>query len=79
MLTEHAIFDFTPQLDKIHCKILYLVGEEDPVHPVASAVETANYLKSNCQLTVIKNTGDPVYRDKPDETYKIIIDFLHEL
>ena len=79
MKTEHGTFDFTPELHTITCPVLHLAGENDPVHPMSCAVETAKRIGDNCQLSIIKNTGDPVYRDKPTETLLIITSFFAKL
>ncbi len=79
MKTEHAKFDFTDQLHQIACPVLHLAGENDPIHPVFSAEETAQKIGNNCQLEVICETGDPVYRDKPDESAAIINNFITSL
>ena len=76
MLTEHGAFDFTSSLNRIHCPVLYLVGENDPVHPASCAIDTAKYIGENCELSIIKDTGDPVYRDQPDETIRVILYFF---
>ena len=76
MLTEHGKFDFTSNLYKIHCPVLHLAGENDPVHPVSCAIDTAKNIGSNCELSIIKDTGDPVYRDRPKETVKVISGFI---
>lgn len=76
MLTEHGQFDFTTSLHKIHCPVLHLAGEHDPVHPASCAIDTAKHIGENCELSIIKDTGDPVYRDKPDETTGVISDFF---
>lgn len=79
MKTEHRIFDFTDKLHTITCPVLHLAGENDPVHPMSCAIETAEKIGRNCQLSIIKNTGDPVYRDKPTETLLIITRFFTKL
>ena len=79
MLEEHAKFDFIPDLPKIHCPVLHLAGDNDPVHPVASAIETAEHIGQSCELIIIKNTGDPVYRDQPDETFDVMSGFIDKL
>ena len=79
MLTEHGKFDFTSNLHKIHCPVLHLAGGNDPVHPVSCAIDTAKNIGGNCELSIIKDTGDPVYRDKPKETVKVISDFITRL
>lgn len=79
MKTEHGKFDFTSGLNKINCPVLHLAGENDPVHPVICAIDTAKHIGENCQLKIIKDTGDPVYRDKPEETVAIISSFLSKL
>ena len=79
MKTEHRTFDFTSRLHTIFCPVLYLAGENNPVHPMICATETAKLIGENCQLTIIPNTGNPVYRDKPTETLSIITTFFASL
>lgn len=79
MKPEHRTFDFTSKLHTITCPVLHLAGENDPVHPVSCAVDTAKKIGDNCQLSIIKNTGDPVYRDKSTETLSIITSFFAKL
>lgn len=76
---EHGKFDFTPELFKICCPVLYLAGENDPVHPVSCAIETAEAIGDFCELVIIKDTGAPVYRDRPEETINIISKFFNTL
>jgi len=79
MRTEHGKFDFTSSLHRISYPVLHLAGEKDPVHPASCAVDTAKNIGENCKLIIIKDTGDPVYRDKPDETIALISSFLTKL
>lgn len=79
MKTEHRTFDFSSKLHSITCPVLYLAGENDPVHPMSCAIETAKKMGENCQLEIIADTGDPVYRDKPEETITVIAEFLGKL
>lgn len=80
MGSEYTSFDLRPQMPKITTKILYLTSHEDPVHPIAGVRETIKYLRKNiCELVIIANTGDPVYRDQPEETARIIRQFFVQL
>ena len=79
MNTEYGKFDFSSELHKISCPVLHLAGENDPVHPASCAIETARNIGKYCELVIMPNTGDPVYRDKPDETIAIISSFLKKL
>lgn len=76
MKTEHGKFDFNSKLHHITCPVLYLAGENDPVHPSVCAVKTASDIGENCQLIVLKDSGDPVYRDTPEEASRLILEFL---
>jgi pimeloyl-ACP methyl ester carboxylesterase len=76
MEEEHGKFNFTKELSKIQCPVLHLAGENDPVHPVSCAEETARHIGKLCEFVIIKNTGDPVYRDQPEETLNIISNFI---
>ncbi|MEM9242988.1 MAG: alpha/beta hydrolase [Pseudomonadota bacterium] len=64
---EHNTFDFMADLRNITVPVLQLIGGKDPVHPKASALETAKALtKAKLQSLVFANAGDTVYRDEPE-------------
>lgn len=76
MRTQHTKFDLRKDIDTIECPVLYMAGENDPVHPAVCARETAALIGENCNLVIIEDTGDPVYRDKPQETIAYITEFI---
>lgn len=80
MTDEFGTFDLTAGLSRITCPVLYLVGEYDWVHPPICSERTAK-LMSNAQveMLVIKNTGDPIYRDQPQVTQKAIQQFFSKI
>jgi pimeloyl-ACP methyl ester carboxylesterase len=74
---EYYKFDFRPQLDslKLHLDtlqtagehipdIIMIAGEYDPEHPIEGAIEATSLLGNHAICIVIKNTGDPIYRDQ---------------
>ena len=52
---------------------------EDPEHPPSSAEKMVQKL-TNCKTehALIEDAGDPVYRDKPTETLKILKSFINQ-
>ena len=66
MSEEFPTFNLTPGLNKITCPVVYLVGEHDCVHPLASAEQTrAGMVNATVQFEVLP-TADPIYRDEPE-------------
>ena len=80
MRDEFPKFDLTFGLDRITCPVLYLVGQYDCVHPPGCAELTIIGM-TNAEVThcVIADTGDPVYRDKPEESAAAVRGFLTTL
>ncbi|HJO94375.1 MAG TPA: alpha/beta hydrolase [Victivallales bacterium] len=54
---------------------LILAGDKDPEHPWQAAKTVSERINS-ASFNLLKGAGDPVYRDKPDETSTIIRDFI---
>ena len=83
---EYYKFDFTYQLKELKLnfdklekssqqtipEIYMIAGEYDPEHPFECAVQAAMILDHYANAIVIADTGDPVYRDKPDEVYHLL-------
>ena len=77
MTDEFGSFDLSADLHRITCPVLYLVGEYDWVHPPVCSERTAKLMcNAQVEMVVIKNTGDPIYRDQPQTTEKTIRQFL---
>jgi len=77
---EYYNFNLLDELKKISAKILYLVGELDPEHPLESAHETfAHMRKETASLKIIAGAGAPPYRDKPAEVLNILRDFVAKI
>lgn len=74
---EQYSFNYLPELDKISTPTLVIAGQEDPEHPWECAKEMADRMTScSVQFELIQDAGDPVYRDKPAETLKILREFI---
>lgn len=80
MTDEFGTFDLTADLYRITCPVLYLAGEYDWVHPPICSESTAKLMcNANVERVVIKNTGDPIYRDQPQLTQQAIQQFLSKI
>jgi proline iminopeptidase len=80
MTDEFGSFDLSADLDRIICPVLYLVGEYDWVHPPICSERTAKLMyNAKVEMCLIKNTGDPIYRDQPQATEKAIRQFLKKV
>lgn len=77
---EYYSFDYLDQVGKINTPTLYLCGENDPEHPWVSAQQTANRMKADLvSFHKLNNAGDPVYRDAPELTLKILTEFIENI
>lgn len=69
--------DIVDQLGRIKSPTLVLVGELDPVTPVAAAEEMVDALPEGiAQLEVIDGAGHWAWKDAPDRFWPIIIEFI---
>ena len=68
-------FDSTNWISKINTEILIIAGKEDVDTPLYCAERVHEKLK-NSELKIIENAAHMMYREKPDEVYKIILDFF---
>ena len=77
MQDENTVFDYRTALDQIICPVLYLAGDLDPVHPAATALDTAQYFpQDQLNFHIISGAGAPVYQDRPEQTEKYVRDFI---
>jgi pimeloyl-ACP methyl ester carboxylesterase len=70
--------DYRERLKKsIQCPVLFLAGEDDPNHPLASSVETANCIPEKYRhFHIIPQSGAPVYQDQPDAFKQLVSEFI---
>lgn len=74
---EFDTFDLRPDLTKIICPILYLVGQYDCIHPAASAIKTRDAMvNAKIDFHVVEDSADPVYIDQWEIATKLVTDFL---
>ena len=72
-------FDLLPELRKISCPTLVLVGEEDPITPPADSEDIAAALPPDrVRLERFAGCGHGVFRDAPDRAFGVIREFLRE-
>ena len=75
---EYYKFNFLEDLYRINTPTLILAGDLDPEHPWQSAEEMAAKMQPDkVNLNIIPGAGDTVYRDKPEETERIIRSFIN--
>jgi proline iminopeptidase len=68
-------FDLVERLDAVRARALVVVGELDPVTPVAAAEEIANALP-NARLEVLAAAGHFAWMDVPDRYWRMLSDFV---
>lgn len=62
-------------LSGIHCPVLWLVGREDPLVPLA-AMQEAHHLTTGSELAVVDDCGHSTYFEKPEVFNHLVMDFL---
>ena len=76
---EHGKFDFREALKSVQCPILQVAGDDDPVHPVVCAEETAECIpKQYRNLVRLAKAGTPAYHDQPQAAADAVNKFLSE-
>ena len=74
---EGCQFNFLPDLGRIRCPTLVLVGEEDPVTPPADAAEMVAALPPDLvRFERFAGCGHGVERDDPEAACRVIREFL---
>lgn len=77
---EFGNFDLTPGLANITCKVLYMAGEFDCVHPAACAEKTQKLMKNaEVDFHIVKQSADPVYVDQWVLAKDLVSSFVQEL
>jgi proline iminopeptidase len=74
---EQRTFDLTGSLDRITAQVLVLSGEDDPVCPTKGARILADGIgPDRATLEVFADCGHGVWRDRPDEAFAAIRQFI---
>jgi proline iminopeptidase len=76
---EDRTFNLLPDLPKIRCPTLVLVGEDDPITPPGDADDIAAALPAElARLECFAGCGHGVFRDAPEPAFRVIRDFIRE-
>lgn len=74
---EDRTFNLLPELSKVRCPTLVLVGEEDPITPPADAEDITAALPAGLgRLERFAGCGHGVFRDAPDAAFRAIREFI---
>lgn len=73
---EFHTFDFLPGLREVRSECLVIVGEEDPITPVADALDLHAALPPGACLARIPDCGHSPYMDQPVLTRRIVERFI---
>jgi proline iminopeptidase len=74
---EDRTMNFLPDLAKVQCPTLVLVGEEDPITPVGDAEDIAAALPEGlAELRRFPDCGHGVFRDSPEAGLDAIRQFI---
>jgi proline iminopeptidase len=76
---EQRTMDLLPGLAQARCPVLVMVGEDDPVCPVADALDIAAALPPRwMQLARFPNVGHGPWRDDADAAFAVLRRFILE-
>lgn len=74
---ELLTFDYRDQLKKTPCPVLFLSGDQGPMHSVKTAHELiAAFPEDNIQYQIFENAKPACYEFYPEESAKLIRDFI---
>lgn len=77
---EGNAMDLRPELANVRCPTLVLVGEHDPVNPIAWAEEIVTAIPSGlARLQVVPNAAHDITTDNPEFTNRCIREFIADL
>ena len=69
--------DLLGDLDKIRVPTLVLAGEDDPITPLQDSIDIAERLSDDIlRFAPFSQAGHGVWRDRPDETFALLRDFI---
>ncbi len=71
-------FNVIDAIQKIQCPIQLMVGDDDVLIPKKHSQFLLENI-SSARLSIIKDCGHMIYREKPKEFSTLILDFLHEM
>jgi proline iminopeptidase len=75
--SEGKTLDLRADLARIRCPTLVIAGDDDPVTPLEAAEEIVASLPPDlARLEHFPKTGHGVYRDRPDDYFRLLRDFL---
>jgi proline iminopeptidase len=73
-------FDVLAKLGRVECPTLVVVGELDPVTPVAASREIVDALPPGIgRLELVEDAGHFVWKDAPDRYWPLLLDFLRRV
>ena len=74
---EQQAMNLLPGLASAACPVLVMAGEQDPVCPLADALDIAAALPPQwMQLATFPNAGHGVWRDEPDAAFDVLRRFI---
>ncbi len=76
---EHWRMDYREDLARVSCPTLVIGAEDDNITPIEQSEEIAAALPPGlARFERLPGSGHPLYRDRPEETLRLIRDFLEE-
>jgi pimeloyl-ACP methyl ester carboxylesterase len=74
---ELKTLDLLPHLSRIRCPTLVIGGEDDPVTTIQDVEEIVAAMSPNLvRFERFRDAGHGVYRDRPEEFFKILREFI---
>lgn len=74
---EERTFDLLPALDRVRCPTLVLVGEDDPITPLADSEDIVAALPADLtRFERFPGCGHGVFRDAPERAMRVLREFI---
>jgi len=74
---EHWRMDYREDLARVTCPTLVIGAEDDHITPIEQSVELVECLPPGLgRLERLAGAGHPIYRERPEETFALLREFL---
>jgi pimeloyl-ACP methyl ester carboxylesterase len=69
--------DYLDDLPKVSCRVMVMVGDHDPITPVADSEDMVRMINPDLvRFERFENAGHTVWRDEPERAFRVIREFI---
>lgn len=69
--------DYLDDLPKVTCRVMVMVGDHDPITPVADSEDMVKAIRPDLvRYERFGNSGHTVWRDEPERAFRVIREFI---